>query len=55
MQNKKIKKNIRNQIQKPNFKAFKLQRFIDRKKNLILKNNQTNFVKNQKKIYVSYL
>ncbi len=36
-------------IQKPNFKSFKLQRFTNRKKTLILKNNQINFVKTQNK------
>jgi len=36
-------------------KVLKLQRFIHKKKTLIFKNNQIHFVKNQKKIYVSYL
>jgi len=53
MQNKKLKKTLKQKIEQ-NFKAFKLWRFINWKKNLILKKNQINFVKNQKKIYISY-
>jgi hypothetical protein len=34
---------------------FKLQKFIDRKKTLILKKIQIMFLKNLKKRYVSYL
>jgi len=44
------KKNI-GKILDLDFKGFKLQKFTDQEnKNLIIKRNQINFVKNQKKI-----
>jgi hypothetical protein len=44
MQNKKKFKNIR-KILKPNFKNFKLQRFTDKKKTLILRKESNEFCK----------
>ncbi len=44
MQKKRQEKN-----QKPNFNAFKLQRFTDQKKKFNLKKNQINFVRTKKK------
>ncbi len=49
MQNK-ILKITQEKIYKPKFKTFKLTG----KKKLLFSNNQINFVKNQKKIYVFY-
>ncbi len=48
MQNKKIK-NTQEKIQKQNFKTFKLQKFTNREKSLILKNNQIKIVKKPRK------
>jgi hypothetical protein len=47
MQNKKIKTK-KEKIKKPKFKAFKLQRFINRKKNLNLKKQSNKFCKKPK-------
>jgi hypothetical protein len=44
-----LKTNIGKKL-KPNFKTFKLQRFIHWKQTSILKKNQIIFIRNQKKI-----
>ncbi len=47
----KPRKKIRNQISK----LLNYKDLLTKKKPLILKNNEVNFVKNQKKIFVSYI
>ncbi len=55
MQNKRKFLKKQKKIQKPNFKAFKLQIFTDRKKTLILKNNQMDFVKPKENMSLTFL
>ncbi len=52
---KKKKKKHRNKFRNQNLKFLSYKDLLTEKKTLIFKNNQINFVKNQKKIYVSYL
>jgi len=55
MQNKKFKKTLKEKIEQ-NFKAFKLWRFINWKKNLILKKKSNKFCKEPKEnIYLLLL
>jgi hypothetical protein len=55
MQNKKIKIKKGKKIKNQNLNILNYKDSLIEKKTLILKSNQIKFVKNQKKIYVSYL
>jgi hypothetical protein len=51
---KKKKKKTKEKLYKTNLKLLNYKNLLT-EKNLNIENNQINFVKNQKKIYVSYL